>query len=241
MDGAGDHHRGATPAGPDLLGLLAHDLMTPLTATAGLAEVLRMREERRLGAESLELLVELEAGSRRAADIVRQTLDYARATAAEGRSRVDVRAMLEDVAAELRTLVQERRAAIRWDGAAHELWGRPLVVRQVLANLVANAVRHGAHDVAVGLEVTTDGVVVEVRDDGPGMPDAVARALEARGPAVSNGRLGLALTRSLVAAEGGWITATPREGGGTTVAFVLPQRRRFSRDETPSATGTAPR
>jgi signal transduction histidine kinase len=108
----------------------------------------------------------------------------------------------------------------------------PARVRQVLVNLLANALRHtprgGTITVAVAAAATATGtrsVAVSVRDSGPGFPpDVLPRAFErfVRGADSSGTGLGLAIARDLVLAHGGEIVATNPPGGGAEVRFSLP-------------------
>ena len=103
----------------------------------------------------------------------------------------------------------------------------PARIRQVLANLVANALRHAPEGTAV--EVTADtgsgGVRFTVTDAGPGFPpdqletvfERFTRSADSRGSG-----LGLSIARDLVEAHGGTIAVGNREGGGAYASFVLP-------------------
>jgi signal transduction histidine kinase len=106
----------------------------------------------------------------------------------------------------------------------------PQRVRQVLANLISNALRHaagaGGH-VLVSAAMQTDAVQVSVTDDGPGIPadelphvfDRFWRGDRAR---VEGSGLGLAIARELVRAHGGriWVESAP--GQGAVFRFALP-------------------
>lgn len=108
----------------------------------------------------------------------------------------------------------------------------PLDRRRVdvaLANLVGNAVRYGAPPVEVVAAVTADVLVVEVRDRGPGIPDAVlphvfdrfVKGDAARARSEGSG-LGLAIARENALLHGGTLTAANRPGGGALLTLRLP-------------------
>jgi signal transduction histidine kinase len=106
----------------------------------------------------------------------------------------------------------------------------PAKIERVLANLLANALRHTPSDgsVAVRLEQIEGNVVVSVEDTGSGLPpEAPARMFERfwradRARSGGGSGLGLAIARGLVEAHGGRIWAENRVEGGARVSFTLP-------------------
>ena len=102
----------------------------------------------------------------------------------------------------------------------------PTRIRQVLDNLLSNAVRHtpAGGEVAVDVEPGVGAVLVAVTDAGPGfLPDQLEHLFERfTRPVDSRGSgLGLSIVRDLVVAHGGRIEATNRPEGGARVAFTL--------------------
>lgn len=118
------------------------------------------------------------------------------------------------------TLVTIRRRAIS-----------PVGIRHVLANLVANAVRHTPPDGTVQLTVragSRGGVTVKVADDGPRIaPELLPHVFErfVKSAASRGSGLGLAIAKQLVGAHGGTIAVESGPGAGTRVTFVLPNGR----------------
>ena len=116
--------------------------------------------------------------------------------------------------------------------------GDPLRLRQVLGNLLDNALRHGAGDVTLTARPADGGVGFEISDRGPGFPDGFAdraferftRADDARSRGGAG--LGLAIVSSIVDAHGGDIAVA--SGPGCTVSFWLPGER-LAEDVPPSA------
>ena len=100
-------------------------------------------------------------------------------------------------------------------------------MREVLANLVANALRYvgPAGTVRIGGRPTPDGIELEVVDDGPGIPaellptvfDRFAKSSDSRGSG-----LGLAIARAIVESHGGRIVAESPPSGGTAIRIMLP-------------------
>jgi signal transduction histidine kinase len=96
----------------------------------------------------------------------------------------------------------------------------------VLANLVENALRHGAGQVTVGVVAVSGGVEVTVDDEGEGVrPELAPRIFSKffRGTAKSGGTgLGLYIVRGLVEAHGGTVAVESGPGGGARFRFRLP-------------------
>jgi signal transduction histidine kinase len=101
-------------------------------------------------------------------------------------------------------------------------------IRQVLSNLLSNALRHAPPPegrVKVVARRSRDAVVVEVIDNGSGIPpDLLPTVFErfAKDPSSPGSGLGLAIARDLVTAHGGMIEAISPAGQGTTIRFTLP-------------------
>jgi two-component system sensor histidine kinase BaeS len=104
----------------------------------------------------------------------------------------------------------------------------PVRIREVLANLVANALRHtpGGGSVTIGGTATPTAVVLTVRDTGPGIDPALLPHVFDRfvkGSASRGSGLGLAIARGLVEAHGGSISVESPAGGGSTFRVELPR------------------
>ncbi|MBI3724725.1 ATP-binding protein, partial [bacterium] len=99
-------------------------------------------------------------------------------------------------------------------------------VRQVVWNLVSNALDAHGTRIALRARVAPGGVEVRVADDGRGMsPDVLARVFEPFRTTKARGTgLGLAISKSIVEAHGGSIRIESAAGTGTTVSFTLPAR-----------------
>ncbi len=110
-----------------------------------------------------------------------------------------------------------------------QLSGDPVLLAQVVHNLLDNALRHADSTVTVSLSRDAQGVVLAVADDGPGIPvdrrdevfERFARLDDARARDAGGAGLGLAIVRDIVAAHGG--TVTIGDGPGATFLVRLPQ------------------
>jgi two-component system, OmpR family, sensor kinase len=114
-----------------------------------------------------------------------------------------------------------------------EVLGDEPRLRQVLSNLVANAIQHTPESAHIRIRVGTDGddAVLEVADDGPGMSQEDAqriferfyRADSSRARASGGTGLGLSIVNSLVKAHGGSVTVTTAPGAGCCFRVTLPR------------------
>jgi signal transduction histidine kinase len=141
----------------------------------------------------------------------------------------DLAILLNDTAASFAAEAAERHIQLDVEAAASLplLDIDPVRIREVLTNLISNALRHTPEDgrVSVTASVQTSGVVVRVSDTGHGIPaDALPRIFDRfyKGHGSRGSGLGLTIARNLVVAHGGEIQAESGEGKGTTIIFVLP-------------------
>jgi two-component system, OmpR family, sensor histidine kinase KdpD len=104
----------------------------------------------------------------------------------------------------------------------------PVLIEQTLINLLENAAKYGAGSIDVGATFTAAEVVVEVADRGPGVPAGEERRIfekfqrGAREGSPDGVGLGLTICRAIVAAHGGRIWVSNRDGGGASFRFALP-------------------
>lgn len=214
-----------------LLADVTHELRTPLTVVQAELEALldgvHERDDDRIAA----LLDETRVMSRLVEDL--RTLSTADAGALElHREPTDLPALVEDAAAAFRSRAAAAEVELAVELAADlpALEVDPVRVREVVSNLIDNALRHtpAGGRVVVSVARDGDGVAIEVRDTGSGIaPDVLPRIFDrfAKGPGSRGSGLGLAIARDLVRAHRGEIEATSDgPGRGTTVRFTLPLR-----------------
>jgi signal transduction histidine kinase len=138
---------------------------------------------------------------------------------------------LDDLAsAEVDRLRRTTPLEVRADITPARLTGDAEALSRVLRNLLDNAARHARSRVEVDLRPAGDYVVVDVADDGPGVPaadrarvfDRFVRLDPDRSRSAGGTGLGLAIVREIVLAHGGTVSIGDRAGGGTLVSFQLP-------------------
>jgi two-component system phosphate regulon sensor histidine kinase PhoR len=222
----------------DFVANVSHELKTPLTVIGGFAETLAdpgvPTSERERFAGTIVTNV------RRMQRIVDDLLDLSRIESGgwvPAPAPVDVAATAADALLPCRDSGREKGVTldIEVPADAATATADPTAVRQVITNLVDNAIRHTPRSgrVTVFAARDDDGVWIGVRDTGVGIPaDHLPRIFErfyrvdpARSRDAGGTGLGLSIVRHLVEAHGGRVRAESTLGRGTTVAAFFPDKR----------------
>lgn len=213
-----------------LLADVSHELRTPLAVIRGNLEALLDGVYPPDEAHIRPILEETRVLERLVDDL--RTLSLAESGALPlHREPIDPGVLLEDVAAAHRARADAANVAIRVAAAASlpSIDLDPVRMRQVISNLVDNAIRVMPHGGSIALSASADGraVSLSVTDDGPGIPpdllpnvfDRFTKSATSRGSG-----LGLAIARAVVTAHGGSIAAEsdPSQRRGTTIRITLP-------------------
>ena len=219
-----------------LLTSLGHDLRTPLTTIRGAIATLRTAGDALDGPTRADLLASAEEEAARLSRWIANILDMVRIESgqvAPRREQVDIAEAL-DSATHRAGRAQDRTIALECPPGLEAPRLDPLLLDQVLANLIDNALKFSAPDGRVVARAGREGpeVVIRIEDDGPGIApadlyrvfDPFFRATRTDRVAAGSG-LGLAISRSLVQAMGGRIAAesplTPN-GRGTRMTLRFP-------------------
>jgi two-component system OmpR family sensor kinase len=210
----------------------SHELRTPLVSIRGYAELFRMGAASE-PAEAERAMARIEGESKRMGVLVEDLLTLARLDQLPERSRhpVELGRVAADTADDARAASPDRPIELVANEAAI-VDGDASQLRQVLGNLVRNALVHTPTGTPIELRVsrTGDEVVLEVRDHGPGLPTADPgelferfwRSDPARGRGPAGAGLGLSIVAALVAAHGGSVNAENAPGGGALFTVRLP-------------------
>ena len=210
----------------------AHQLRTPL---AGLRSQTELALGERDPATVRRTLERLAAGTERATALANRLLTLARAGTyvRSKQSDVDLCALAKDVIPDHLPAANARRQDLGFEGpaggASAVVYGDRVLLRELLSNLVDNAVRYTPEGGIITVEVRRSGATASlaVRDTGPGVPDDErAKVFEPfyRGrDAVAPGTgLGLAIVRTIAGAHGASVRLEPNTGGGLCVAATFP-------------------
>jgi two-component system, OmpR family, sensor kinase len=213
----------------------SHELRTPVTAIVGHAQYLLRRTHP--NAEQIDSLRVIQREGERMAKLVHDLLELARADAGfqVTREPMNLVEVLEAVRDEMTPL---GTATIKVDCATPllEVEGDPARLKQVVLNLVQNALDAGARNVTLHLEKEGRDVRLEVLDDGPGIPsEALPHVFErfyrvdgARSTRGNGSGLGLAIVRWIVQQHFGTVEVRSRSGEGTVFTILLPGSRLFA-------------
>ena len=218
------------------LDMMSHELRTPLQAVLGYSEFLLEGSEGLLTTEQREDLGYIHKAAGRMIALINQTLDLSRMEAGRlelAAEPVDLVQVIEQVRQDVAPQSAVRGLALRIDlpSSLPSVIGDPERLRQVLLNLVGNAVKFTEEgSVSVTAVPTAGGVEVIVTDTGIGIPAEAMPFIFDEFRQVDNGLtrrhggagLGLAIARKLTEQMGGSISVNSDVGSGTTITLHLP-------------------
>jgi two-component system OmpR family sensor kinase len=214
----------------------SHELRTPLSSIRGYAELFR------IGAASEpedveKAMARIEDESARMGVLVEDLLALARLDEVREQVRepVDLRELAGDAVDDARAVAPEREISLHGSGEdAVVVDGDPGQLRQVLSNLMRNALVHtpAGTPIEVSVHARNGDATLAVRDHGPGLPtdnpselfDRFWRSDPGRGRGRAGAGLGLAIVAGVVAAHGGRASAADAADGGARFEVVLPLR-----------------
>ncbi len=217
----------------------AHQLRTPLAGLKSQAE-LALRDADAVGDPALaQRLQRVHESAVRSAHLVNQLLTLARAepdsASRQDRQLIDLRHLAAELTAELVPRALQAGIDLGLDDADEgapplPVRGIPLLLREALSNLVDNAIRYAGRGatVTVRLRSEADQVLLEVEDNGPGLPEAeMEHVFERFVRATDEGNgcgLGLAIVREIVERHGGRVSLLPLSPNGLLARISLPNQ-----------------
>jgi signal transduction histidine kinase len=203
----------------DLVNTVSHELRTPLSGVLGFTKLLLSRDfDSQTRRHYLGIV---DAQARRLSELIDDFLDVRRIEEGRferARELVDVAALLREEAQLYSQQSPKHEVAVEIEKAPLPVIGNPDRLRQVIGNLISNAIKYSPQGGVVEVTAGPDNgsVRVEVHDEGMGIPgDAAASGITGTG-------LGLAVSRDIVESHGGRIGFTSAEGEGTTFFVELP-------------------
>ncbi len=225
----------------EFVGIVAHELRTPLAALRGFTDMLLVQTARQRGPQlsywQQEALEEIEVATRRLVDLTEDLLDVTRLQTGRlllQRSSTNVVSLARRVAAILQQATTRHQVEVRSAPAELVADIDPGRIEQVLTNLVGNAIKYspqgGPVIVTLWEERTTRSVGISVQDHGIGIPGPqqaqmfgrFMRADNAQAWGIIGTGLGLYICRELVQRHGGQLWFESEEGTGSTFYLTLP-------------------
>ena len=219
---------------------VSHELRTPLTSIRGYLELVLEGDAENLTEEQTQYLGVVDRNADRLLELINDLLDVAQAESGRlvlNLEPVRLESLVADAVSGMRPfaaarhidlgldVVDEQEAAISIDRKR---------MGQVVDNLLSNAVKFTPEGGNVGVRLRSNNgdVLIEVEDNGMGVPEAEQaqlfdrffRTAAASGQALQGTGLGLAISKGIVEAHGGHIELVSAEGVGTTFSVVLPRR-----------------
>lgn len=219
----------------DFVATVSHELRTPITAMIGAAKTLKRGIAQMSAEERDSFLQMIERQGERLLRLTQGVLAGAQVDSGAvrpRRERVDCAALARDVSAEL---VEARGGDDRVEVVAEPeepaAWGDPTALRQIVSNLVENALKYSPEGskVRVGVFDRSSETLLEVSDDGPGIAAAEIGTIFERFKQMDSSRgggfgLGLYIVKNLVDQHRGTIEVESEPGAGTTFRVRLPKR-----------------
>jgi len=214
----------------ELVAMITHDLRNPLTTIMGHAQLLQRRGT--YSAQGVESILE---HARHQARLINDLLDAANLEVGQlvlAREEVALTGLVERAVTDATLSAPMHVITLTAPDGLMVVWGDPVRLRQVLDNLLGNAVKYSpaGSTVQVGVERTDDGVRVMVADEGSGIDPATLphlferfyRTEAARQSGATGIGLGLAICKGLVEAHGGQIGVESTPGQGSRFWFTIP-------------------
>jgi signal transduction histidine kinase len=218
-------------ANTEALSRASHELRTPLNAILGFSQLLSLDELNESQRHSVDQIM---AGGRHLLTLIEDLLDYSRLNADSLERRlVEIGAQIADAASLCSGLADERGLSVTVDAGDEPLWLRadPRRLKQVLLNLISNAIKYNRPNGSITVRARpdgADGVRVDVIDSGIGMTygqltrlfqpferlDAPLHGIEGNG-------LGLVVSKALIEAMDGTIDVASSPGSGSVFSIRL--------------------
>jgi signal transduction histidine kinase len=221
------------------LGNMSHELRTPLNAIGGFAELIELGIQGPVTEQQHVALARIKANQQHLLGLITEILNFVRIESGRmeyKNAEVHMSALVTDVRDMLSAVIIERGFTVTGPemGDAATAWADPDRVKQILVNLMMNAVKYGQGDRrAITLTCATVGdvVIARVADAGPGIPlekresifEPFVQLRSGLGDRRDGVGLGLAISRDLARAMGGDLTVESVPGTGAQFTLTLPR------------------
>ncbi len=216
---------------------VSHELKTPLAAIQGYAETL-MGGGLQDSETATRFLGVIHRNALRLNSILQDLLDLSRIESSHYQiilEQVQIEGVMDDLQQTFSKRIEEKRLQLEiHHPQLDELWADAKALRHILSNLLDNALKYSPEHgrVLVDWEIQEGRVIVEVKDQGSGIPpEHLSRIFErfyrvdpSRSRQMGGTGLGLSIVKHLVQLQGGEVWAESKLGEGTSIFFSLPQK-----------------
>lgn len=232
----------ADRAKSEFLANISHELRTPLNAILGFSDVLKQQLWGAIGdPRYTEYAADIHDSGQHLLSLINQLLDISQADAGKLQlveEEIDIVPLVEDACHLLREVAHSQQVSLSLSLGSDlpPLLADPMRVKQIMLNLIGNALKYSAEGGMVTVTAALSGsgeFTVAVRDNGAGMsPEELAQVKKAftrTKRAIVSGTegsgLGLAIVESMIAAHGGHFQLQSQPGEGTTAQIIFPASR----------------
>jgi signal transduction histidine kinase/DNA-binding LacI/PurR family transcriptional regulator len=223
------------------LSIVSHELRTPLNLISGLSDIL-LHESDHIGIDDLRVnqkdLERIYIGAQHLDSLIRDVLDLASSDVGQlnlSCEEIDMQKVIADVAVIGQQLAQDKELTWQCEIATDlpPIWGDSARLRQVMLNLISNAVKFTRKGkISLFAFAEDEQIIVSVRDTGLGIPpneqEAIFDEFRQSDRTAARGYgglgLGLAICKRLVEMHGGkiYVQSTGEEGAGSSFSFTIP-------------------
>ncbi|MHB8793452.1 MAG: PAS domain S-box protein [Thermoleophilia bacterium] len=217
---------------------ISHDLRAPLRAIDGFSQIIVEDYGDRLGDEGKRLLGVVSENAQRMGDLIGDILTLSRLSCQKIRlSEIDMKKLAQQIFEELKANVPERKIVFKLENLP-PVHGDQVLIRQVMSNLLANAIKFTGNEKKAVIEVGGSRGNGEctyfVRDNGAGFDMkyvdklfGVFQRLHSEDEFEGTG-IGLSIVQRIIQRHGGRVWADGKVGEGATMYFTLPEERQVN-------------
>lgn len=208
----------------------SHDLQEPLRMVTSYVQLLEDRYKNKLDQDASEFIEYAVDGTRRMRALIQSLLEYSRVGTIRPFEKIDMNKMVQDVLLEMNEQIKEANASVKVNSLPH-IHGDPVLITQLINNVISNAVRFRKRDVIPEITIsgrsTPDGSLFSIRDNGIGISKeyfekifVIFQRLHSKDKYPGTG-MGLAICKKIVEQHGGKMWVESELNMGTTFYFTI--------------------
>ena len=226
------------------LNVMSHELRTPLTVILGYLPLLKSKERMPPPESIVNIAHDMDITGQHLLDLINDLLDISKIEAGEmtlNLEQIDVVTAIQEMEKRFKQLAQDKGIELQTESEEFKLIVDPRRLRQILINLVGNAMKFTHEgEIHISAQHVQNMVRFSVSDTGIGIPEADLQDIfdpfrqvdDSSTRKAGGSGLGLAITRRLVELHGGEITVESEQGVGTTFSFTIKQQEQGNGQDT---------